>query len=474
MWTKRAWLCAIVSSLLFLTSAFAAEVSQDSARTVAQNWIHHLTKESRLADYASGTRQIAGEEVIFHKNTAVGYNFLLYPSGHIVVPIRDELPPVKFYSDTTTLRMTDDSQVVEWIKEELYKLNEALDAHSAELATIDHRMTHNGKLWTAYKSDSLAFSKAYEAAPSASESLSLGPLLSTAWGQGAPYNNYTPLWSTGERTLTGCVATAAAQIMKYWNYPATGQGFTAYSWWNGAAWTTLGRDFSASTYNWSLMKNAHTTGDTAAEKDAVARLMSDVGVAFHMDYGPASSDGSSANTMSGVTVFPTYFKYANTISAVYRTSYPSDSTWMQVFKNEVQNGRPSQLRIRDPNAGGHSVVVDGYRDYPTEQIHINMGWEGNADLWYVASNIAGGGFIFSDVNYQAAVIGIRPGPPTILTLTANLASPQVVDTPITFTATAAGGAAPYQYKWWVHNGEHMEHRPGLGIRVPPSRGPRRP
>jgi hypothetical protein len=204
------------------------------------------------------------------------------------------------------------------------------------------------------------------------------------------------------------VATAAAQIMKYWNHPAAGQGSTAYSWWNGSIWQTLSRDFSLSTYDWNVMKNNHTTSDTAAEKDAVARLMSDVGMAFQMDYGLSSAGGSAAYTLYGTTVFPTYFGYANTIRAVYRTSYPSDSAWMQVFKTEIQNGRPSQLKIRDPNAGGHSVVVDGYRDSPSEQVHINLGWGGAYDGWYVTNNIVTGGYSWSDVNYQAAVIGIAP------------------------------------------------------------------
>jgi hypothetical protein len=156
------------------------------------------------------------------------------------------------------------------------------------------------------------------------------------------------------------------------------------------------------------MKNNHSSSDTPAEKDAVARLMSDIGIAFNMNYGISSQGGSAANTMYGTTVYPTYFKYKSTISGVYRTSYASDSAWMQVFKNEVQNGRPSQLRIRDPNAGGHSVVVDGYRDSPSEQIHINLGWSGSYDGWYVSNNIVTGVYNFSDVSYQAAVIGIEP------------------------------------------------------------------
>ena len=450
MLLRRVLLYSTLLGLLFSTTALAAEVTQDKARLVAENWIQHLTKENRAADYVSGARQVAAEEVIFFHNTFVGYNFILHPSGHVVVPARDELPPVKLYSDTTTLRMTDDSPVVEWIKEELFKLNEALDAHQGELAGIDHGKTPNGRLWALFVAGPSSFPQAYEQASSGQESLSLGPLLGTTWTQDAPYNMYTPLWYDGQSTLTGCVATAAAQIMKYWNHPATGQGSTSYSWWNGSATQTLSRDFSLSTYNWGLMKSTHTPSDTAAEKDAVARLMSDVGIAFHMAYGPSSVGGSGANTLYGTTVFPTNFGYANTITAVFRTSYPSDSAWMQVFKNEVQNGRPSQLRVRDPNAGGHSVVVDGYRDYPSEQVHINLGWGGVYDGWYVTNNIVTGGYSWSDVNYQAAVIGIVPVPlPTVTTPTATPASPQVVGTPITFTATASGGVAPLQYKWFI-------------------------
>jgi Rieske Fe-S protein len=87
---------------------------------------------------------------------------------------------------------------------------------------------------------------------------------------------------------------------------------------------------------------------------------------------------------------------------------------MQVFKNELQNGRLSQLRIRDPLAGGHSIVVDGYMDTPSEQIHLNMGWSGYYNGWYVANNIVTGSYNWSDVNYQGAVIGIEP--PTTFTV----------------------------------------------------------
>ena len=137
----------------------------------------------------------------------------------------------------------------------------------------------------------------------------------------------------------------------------------------------------------------------------MAKLMLDVGIAFHMGYG---TNGSVTNTIEGVTAFPKYFRYKSTIHAVYRTDYANDSEWMQVFKSEVANNRPCHVRINDPQKGSHSVVVDGYRDLPSEQFHVNVGWSGSYDGWYFANNIAGGGYTWSDVNGQYAVIGIEP------------------------------------------------------------------
>jgi len=403
------WRRIVVSTVLLLCfSSFgiAAEVSLEMARPVAENWLQSSLHDKRLVD--NSNYRIISEEIIVFNDRTVGYNFALSPAGHIIVPSRDELPAVKLYSLTTNLSMAEDSEVVHWIKEELYKLNSALDSHAAELAGVDHANTHNGRLWALFKKDSLSFSREFAQTNSAGGTLSLGPLASTRWNQSDPYNMYPPLWYDGTKTYTGCVATAAAQIIKYWNYPATGQGSISYLCNNGSVDQTLSADFASSTYNWSAMTNSYGAGSTSEEKDAVARLMSDVGIAFEMGYGPS---GSGASTMHAITVFPAYFKYKNTTQGVSRTSYATDSAWMQVFKNEVQNGRPSQFRINDPNVGGHSIVVDGYRDAPSEQIHLNLGWGGSYDGWYISNNIVTGSYQWTDVNYQAAVIGIHPNTP---------------------------------------------------------------
>ena len=399
-------LSVIILSLFFASSVNAGSVSLEQARSVAGNWMQGSLIEKRLLN--SPDYQISGEEIIMFNNQPVGYNFILHPVGHIIVPTRDELPAVKLYSYTVTLSMADDSEVARWIREELYKLNMALDSHAAELAGVDHTKTRNGRLWALFGKDTASFLRESLQTAAAGETLSLSPLLSTTWDQGNPYNMNTPLWYTGERTVTGCAATAMAQILRYWNYPPAGQSSTSYNWNNGSVNQTLSADFSSSTYNWSAMTNSYGGGSTADQKAAVAKLMSDVGIAFHMIYGTGAAGGSSANTMDGTTIYPTYFKYKSTLHAVYRSNYGSDSAWMQVFKTEVQNGRPSQFRMRDPSAGGHSIVIDGYKDSPSEQIHLNLGWSGSYDGWYVSNNIVTGSYHWSDVNYQAAIIGIHP------------------------------------------------------------------
>jgi hypothetical protein len=52
--------------------------------------------------------------------------------------------------------------------------------------------------------------------------------------------------------------------------------------------------------------------------------------------------------------------------------------------------------------------------------------------------------------YGSLPFTVTPAPlPTVSTPTAAPASPQLAGTPITFTATASGGVAPLQYKWFV-------------------------
>ena len=108
----------------------------------------------------------------------------------------------------------------------------------------------------------------------------IAPLLSTTWGQDPYYNIYCPYnASTGENSPTGCVATAIAQVMKFWGHPTTGYGSHSYT---PSSYPTQSANFGTTTYNWSLMPDALTSSSTTAEINEAATLMHHLGVALEM------------------------------------------------------------------------------------------------------------------------------------------------------------------------------------------------
>ncbi len=394
--------------LLFADIASAGNVSSDQARNAAKNW---LTWVVHAYGSWGGDKSpdISDEEPFVSNGMIVGYNFTVSPKGHILVSARDDIPAVKLYSENATLslRNQDLQEQIDWISKEIFDVGEAIDTHSVDMAAAVPSRNPDRKVWAMLDKGLQEFAAtAGEAATATGEAaaISYGPLLTTTWNQPDPYNQQCPLYN-GSPTLVGCVATAAAQIMRYWNYPAVGQGSTSYSWWNGANNVTLIRNFSGSTYDWANMPGSVSSASTTTQKNAVSKLCADVGIAFHMIYG---TSGSGAYTSDSPDVLTTYFKYQNTAHWVNRSSYVNASAWMQVFKTEVQAGRPSQLSIRDPNAGGHSVVVDGYRDTPSETVHINMGWSGNYDGWYTPDSFVTAPYNWTDTSSQGAAIGIQP------------------------------------------------------------------
>jgi hypothetical protein len=394
----------LTAMLLFAGSASAGNVNSVRARIVAKNWLTHVVHA--YGSWGGNTSpEISDQESIEHKGVVVGYNFTINPKGHILVSARDDIPAVKLYSETSTLSLQkeDLQEQIEWVAEEIFEVGKAIDTHGIEMAAVEHSQNPDRKLWAMLQKDPREFERV--AGEALTEAVSYGPLLTTTWAQGDPYNQQCPLWSTGCRTLVGCVATAASQIMKYWNYPGVGMGSKSYSWYNGAISVTLSRNFASSTYDWANMPNSVSASSTTTQKNAVSKLCADIGIAFSMDYG---CSGSGAATSAAPNVFKTYFNYQSTATWVNRSSYPTASAWIQVFKAEVQAGRPSQLRIQDPVAGGHSVVVDGYRDSPSETVHINMGWSGSYDGWYTPDSFATGSFNWTGTSYQGAAIGIQP------------------------------------------------------------------
>lgn len=202
----------------------------------------------------------------------------------------------------------------------------------------------------------------------------VAPLLGeTEWNQDAPYNNYCPV--KGEEICpAGCTATALAQIMRFYQWPKQGTGKIEYEWYN----TFLEADFSKSTYRWDLMKDNYDVEVSSQEsQDAVAKLMSDIGLALKMDYDPS---GSGAYNKDIPHVLVDNFGYDKGIVYAERptgeSGYVKGDSWDQMLCKELDEGRPIFY-----SGGGHSFVCDGYDS--EGYFHFNFGWGGYCNGWFV-------------------------------------------------------------------------------------------
>ena len=237
----------------------------------------------------------------------------------------------------------------------------------------------------------------------------IAPMITTMWGQASPYNDLCPIdTKTGERSVTGCLATALAQVMYYHKYPtATTVTIPAYRTY------TLGMTVPAiapTTIDWDHMLNSYTSASTAEQKTAVAKLMQMCGSASKMDY---SSEGSGAGTDGLLAALYRYFGYDEYLRAVNRYEYDF-SEWNDLIYAELAAGRPV-LYAGYSMGGGHQFVIDGYSD--NDLFHVNWGWDGMfQDTYFLLSilnpmsNIGIGASTTTDGYsiWQEAVLGVQP------------------------------------------------------------------
>ena len=202
----------------------------------------------------------------------------------------------------------------------------------------------------------------------------ISPLLETiAWNQGAPYNRLCPLVQ-GSRCATGCVATAMAMVMKYWEWPIHGTGEASYT--SSTYNLELSADFSQSTYEWKSMLNRYDGEYTDEEAAAVAKLMSDVGISVQMNYGPSS--GTSAQRVP--IAFANYFYYNKGLKFLERCFFSSEE-WNSIIKGELADKRPVLMTgINYVEMVGHEFVLDGYNT--NGLYHVNWGWGGTSNGYF--------------------------------------------------------------------------------------------
>ena len=402
--------------LMVAMPSFAERVTSETARKVATTFLsNNGAKSNQLTDLSneSGFTNL----YIFNANP-----------GFVVMAADDRVQPILGYSLTDKFDTKNMPENLRWW----------LQGYSDEIqSAIDNRTRATNEIAKMWKDLAEGNSKAGKA------TMTVAPLIQTKWNQNKYYNDLCPAVSDGPNghAYTGCVATAMAQIMKYWSYPSTGIGSHSYTW-NGQ---TLNADFGATTYDWNNMADyyeyyfANGTDQypnslpepSAEEIAAVATLMYHCGVSVDMNYGGNSTGGSAAPNAYVANALKNYFNYKNTAQykqkSYYSTIYYTDDEWIAMLKTDLDAGRPLQYGGQDPNGdSGHAFVCDGYNS--DDYFHFNWGWAGSYNGYFSLNNLdtgansgqagAGNGVYTRNQN---AVFGIEPGSmvpaPTNLTYT---------------------------------------------------------
>jgi len=383
----------ILFSLLFILQIInAKEVDPETAKLVAQNHYQQVNKSKGSLNlelvYTNKSKIISNLNKSGSNDIPLFYVFNAdNNNGFVIVSGDDNLTPILGYSTSNNYSEIN-------IPPAFKKL---LEKYKKEITyIISNKLKANDEIKSKWKR-----LKNGQSLNSNKDINEVSPLLSTTWNQNPYYNDLCPGGS-----VTGCAATAMAQIMKYWNYPTTGTGFHSY---NHVTYGTLSANFAATTYNWSAMPTNLTSSN-----NSVALLMYHCGVAIEMNYSPQISGAWVIEYNSPICVesaLKTYFGFQPTMQGLLRENY-SDNDWIQLLKDDLDASHPIQYVGWGPGMqGGHTFVCDGYDS--NDFFHMNWGWGGQGNAFLILNSLnptsTGTGAGLGDYNYgQQALIGIQP------------------------------------------------------------------
>ena len=198
------------------------------------------------------------------------------------------------------------------------------------------------------------------------------PLLKSKWGQDYPYSKQT-------QYVTGCVATAVAQVMYYHKWPAQGKGQESYT--VKFDNTVRSADFTKSHYDWdNMLPDYNRRNVTTKQEDAVALLMNDVGIATNMQY---TDRASGTQSYMAERALRNYFDYD---ASMVTRAYEGIDNFIEIVKKELRNGFPLYISGDSKTGGGHAWVCDGFDK--EDMFHMNFGWNGQANGYYSLATLS--------------------------------------------------------------------------------------
>lgn len=343
-------LLLLLAGLLLSTVMEAAPVDMEQARRLASRFLMERS-ESRAPVVL---QRVSLQDGIARRSASVTDGDLLYvfnaartQGGYVVVSGDDRTPAILAYSDEGSLTADAMPEAMRGM----------LESYARQIAYMaDHNVQN--------------------APRRAAERQKVAAMVTTAWDQSAPYNQKCPVDTrNNQRSATGCVATALAQLMNYHKYPQrTLSTIPAYTTWS----LKLSVDAIEPTdIDWDNMRPNYRTYSTAAQKEAVATLMFLIGASVGMDYSATGSGASSASVEPAVR---DCFGYTGA-RLLSRDDYTLDEWEDLIYREMVTNG-PVYLAGQSAG-GGHAFLIDGYDK--DGYFHVNWGWSGTGSDYCLLS-----------------------------------------------------------------------------------------
>ncbi|MBC8366937.1 VCBS repeat-containing protein [bacterium] len=360
--------------LLCTISVQAERVNMDDAQRVGENFLNQ--RLSLEGGWNGRSAASAGElQVLTRDGRLLCYWMSVHPIGHIILSPLRELPAVKAFSDTDNF--DPDAEGYATLIQDVFELTlDFLETNYGDLETLPSNVApaRNRESWD----------RLLAGAPASRDRITVGPLLSSDWHQGGPFNNDCPE-GDGGLCVVGCVATAAAQILKYWEYPEFGLGSYGYTWdGDESCGGNVGGGFLEvqfwDSYNWDSILDSYGGGYDAEQAAAAAELNYEMGVAFDMDYGACAS---GAYLQRGLEVYPNYYDYSDDLQYVRRNLYTA-TEWWDIIKTELSAIPPRPISY---GIHSHAIVCDGYMEDGGQFYHMNYGWGGSANAWYALDDV---------------------------------------------------------------------------------------
>ena len=360
-------------SLLAITTAWAGPINENQARSIAANFMANRSMPSatlKMAHKVPLTKTVVGN------TNAAYYVFTANQGGYVIVAGDDRAPAVLGYSENGTFDSENIPEAMQYM----------LEGYAAQIEAL-----------TTFAKPA----RPLTAAPA------IRPLVKAVWSQNNPYNILLPFITSTKHAYAGCVATAMAQVLYYWQWPvSTTAPIPAYT------SETLGfnmPELPVTTFDWSIMQDTYQTTDTLSDAAlAAAKLTLYCAQAVEMNFKSASSGATTARVPMKLA---DYFDYDPEAHFVNRDNY-STQEWADALYGEIAAGRPV-IYSGSKATGGHAFICDGYDG--NGMFHINWGWNGQSNGYFLLNVLnpdeqgtgsADGpyGYIYS----QAALLGLQP------------------------------------------------------------------